>query len=356
MKKAGLFDPLPIKGITLPNRLVMAPMALDHGTVRGEVTTKVIDHYTPRAEAERQSEPKSAKEKGRAGIGLVLVEHTYVNANGKAHPHQLGLERDSQIAGLRDLTDRLHQEGVPVGIQISHGGARAMEQPSAPSAVYTACLSRFGHSPAEAEVPRQLGLNEIRHLTEDFAQAARRGQKAGFDLIEIHGAHGYLLNQFYSPLTNRRTDRYGGSLGNRLRFPLEVVGAVREAVGPDLPIFYRLGADDRLPGGTTLEDSIKAVPRLIAAGVDGLDISGGLCGYLKEGGEGFFSYMSERLKPFSSVPVMTTGGIRDAGTAQRLIEEQKADLIGIGRSLLADPAWARKAWRAVSPCESQNGI
>ncbi|MDI3281291.1 MAG: NADH:flavin oxidoreductase, partial [Bacillota bacterium] len=156
--------------------------------------------------------------------------------------------------------------------------------------------------------------------------------------------HGYLLNQFFSPLTNRRTDEYGGTRENRLRFPLEVVAAVRQAVGPDYPVFYRFGASDRLPDGLTVEDGRFAAPRLVEAGVDVLDVSGGLCGSRPAGAPpGYFVPLAEAIKPVVSVPVLVTGGITEPELADRIIREGKADLVGIGRALLADPRWPEKA-------------
>ena len=347
MKVSRLFTPLPVGSLILPNRLVMAPMALDHGTEQGEVTDSLISHYALRAKVDPLLDESGNWEKGRAGIGLLLLEHTFVNRSGKVHPRQLGIECDDQMEGLRKLTERIHREGALIGIQLSHGGARTMEHPLAPSPFHSPYLSRFGHIKDE-EIPRELSSGEIGGLVKDFARAATRSREAGFDLIEIHGAHGYLLNQFYSPLTNRRKDRYGGCLEKRLRLAVEVISAVKEAVGPGIPMAYRLGADDRLPGGITLDDSKRAIPCLLDAGADILDISGGLCGYLKNGPEGFFSYMTEQLSSLSTVPLVTTGGIRSPEVAEKLVSDQKADLIGIGRAMLNDPGWACKAWHTLT--------
>lgn len=341
----SLFSPLQIKNLLLRNRLVMPPMALDIATEHGVVTDQLIQHYLLRARAIPQGKCDRQAGMPCAGVGLVIIEHCYVTPWGRAHPRQLGMYDDVLIPGLKLLVQELHKEGVCVGVQISHAGARSPFSPVGPTRMDCPYLTRFGQNQTEKrDLPHGLTKREIRRLTDQFAQAALRAYRAGFDLVEIHGAHGYLLNQFYSPLTNQREDEYGGSLENRLRFSLEVMKAVRDAVGTETPVFYRLGADDRLPGGNRIEDSIQAVPPLVEAGVDCLDLSGGICGYLKSGPEGFFTYLAEAIKPVSRVPVLVTGGIRSVHTANRLIEENKADLVGVGRPLLDDPDWARKAW------------
>ncbi|MCM1565492.1 MAG: NADH:flavin oxidoreductase [Dehalobacter sp.] len=352
---SGLFSSLKIKGMAMSNRLVMPPMALDKATSKGEVTEGQIQHYLLRARSCPETEKRPAGS-SRAGIGLVIVEHSYIEPQGKSHPRQLGIYDDFLVPGLQLLVNELHQEGVPVGIQITHAGARAMDAPVGPSAVFCPDLSRWKKTPDPNDLPRELSTGEISRLVEKFAEAACRVKKAGFDFVEIHGAHGYLLNQFYSPLTNHRTDEYGGFLENRLRFSCEVIRAVREALGPEMPVFYRLGADDRLPGGNTLQDSIRAVPLLVEAGIDCLDLSGGICGYLKSGPEGFFAYMAEALKPVAGIPVLVTGGIKNARNAVMLIQENTTDLIGVGRSLLNDPDWARNAWREINQYKDEETV
>ncbi|UWG98211.1 NADH:flavin oxidoreductase [Dehalobacter sp. DCM] len=338
---AELFSSLQIKGLTLKNRLVMPPMALDNAAENGEITEEQIDHYTVRARPDNIL---------NTGIGLIIVEHTFIHPKGKSHVRQLGIDDDAKISGLKYMTEAVHQEGVPLGIQITHAGARALYNPVAPSAEFCPHIIRNKPMTDPNDPPHELTVAEISDIIQYFADAARRAKKAGFDLIEIHGAHGYLLNQFYSPLTNKRTDNYGGSLVNRMRFPCEVISAVREAVGSDMPVFYRLGADDRLPGGTTIQDSIEAVPYFIKAGIDCLDLSGGICGYLKNGPEAFFAYMAEALKPVVHIPVLVTGGIKTVQTAVELVKNDTTDLVGVGRAMLSDPDWARNARKAVSPC------
>lgn len=365
MNNIHLFSPLQIKGLNLPNRIVMPPMALGIATSKGEVSREILDHYTLRAMAYHYGDtgdplPKDCKQATRAGVGLIIVEHAYISEEGQAHPQQLGIYDDSLLPGLTRLAAGIHAGGAIAGIQINHAGARILENAVAPSSIPLPFLPRRSldtgqphagraatagaQSAFSGQLPRELTVADIKRLTKKFALAAARAKKAGFDLVEIHSAHGYLLNQFLSPLTNRRRDAYGGSLENRLRFPLEVIRAVREAVGPNYPVFYRLGADDRMEGGLNLEESRRAITMLEAAGVDAVDLSGGVGGYMKQGPEGFFLYMADTIKPVARVPVMVTGGIRTPQFADMVIRQKRSDLVGIGRALLADPAWAQKAW------------
>lgn len=325
----NLLSTLEVKGMVLKNRIVMPPMANNMATEQGEITPKLVEHYLARAKAE---------------VGLLIVEHAYVVPMGRVNKNQLGMHDDRVIPGLRELVDAVHAAGARIGSQITHAGGAATSEvlgaiPEAPAAV---------RHPRGTEVPRELGVKELAVLAKAFATAARRVKAAGFDMVEIHGAHGYLLNQFYSPLTNRRKDAYGGDREKRLRFPLEVVEAVRREVGPDFPVFYRLGADDLMPGGLTAEDAKFAAPRLVEAGVDLLDVSGGLGGSRPEGAKpGYFVPLAIAVKSVVQGPVLVTGGIREPEFADQIIRDGKADLVGIGRALLADPEWARKAVAAL---------
>lgn len=325
----NLLSTLEVKGLVLKNRIVMPPMANNMATEEGKITPGLVEHYLARAKAE---------------VGLLIVEHAYVAPMGRANKNQLGVHDDRVISELRELVDAVHAAGARIGSQITHAGGATTSAvlgttPEAPSAV---------QHPRGPEVPRELGVKELAALAGTFAAAARRVKTAGFDMVEIHGAHGYLLNQFYSPLTNRRKDAYGGDREKRLRFPLEVVEAVRLEVGPDFPVFYRLGADDLMPGGLTAEDAKFAAPRLVEAGVDLLDVSGGLGGSRPEGAKpGYFVPLAVAVKSVVQAPVLVTGGIREPAFADQIIRDGKADLVGIGRALLADPEWARKAIAAL---------
>ncbi len=321
----NLLSPLTIKDLKLSNRIVMPPMANGLATEKGEMEPDLIEHYL-----------------GRPETGLIIVEHSYITPRGKASENQLGIYSDELISGLKKLVDAIHKEGNKVGIQINHAGSTASkdligETPVAPSAV-----KHPGRE--DPESPRQLTVDEMKEIKQAFVESALIAKQAGFDMVEVHGAHGYLLNQFFSPLTNQRKDEYGGSFENRLKFPLEVVKAVRKALGEDYPLFYRLGCDDFLTGGLTVEDGVKAAPQLKKAGVDVIDLTGGLKGFdpVDDKEEGFL-YLSKAVKPATDAKVLVTGGIKKPQEANEIIKNEDADLIGIGRAFLKDKLWAQKA-------------
>jgi 2,4-dienoyl-CoA reductase-like NADH-dependent reductase (Old Yellow Enzyme family) len=225
-------------------------------------------------------------------------------------------------------------------MQLNHAGSAAEEEvigstPVGPSAIT---------NPRKGEqTPHELTTKEIDDIIVAFAHAARRCKEAGFDGVEIHSAHGYLLNQFFSPLSNNRNDEYGGSVNNRINIHLKVIEAVKSEVGEDFPVLLRLGASDYMDGGITIEDSLVAVKEFEKAGIDILDISGGFCGYVGNGSneQGYFSPLTEAIKKVVSIPVILTGGIKDGKAAEDLLAHNKADLIGVGREVLKDSNWAR---------------
>lgn len=194
-------------------------------------------------------------------------------------------------------------------------------------------------------IPHELTKNEIEDIVNDFKKAASRVKEAGFDGVEIHSAHGYLLNQFFSPLSNKRIDEYGGGVNNRIRIHLEVIKAVREVVGKDFPVLLRLGASDYMEGGSTIEDSKIAAKEFEKAGIDILDVSGGFCGYNVPGvsEQGYFASLTEEIKKVVSMPVILTGGITEAKAAEKLLADGKADLIGVGRAIYKDSKWAERS-------------
>ena len=322
-----LSDPISADGLTLKNRIVMPPMANDLSSERGEVTQKHLDHYRARAEG---------------GAALIIVEHSYIVPEGKMTRNQLGIYDDGLVDGLRGLAGAIRAAGARSAIQLTHAGANTTAeicgcQPVGPSDIPV---------PNREEKPRPLAVEEIKSLTGAYREAARRALEAGFDAIEIHGAHGFLLCEFVSPYTNRRTDEYGGSMENRLRFPLEVIAAVREAAGPAFPLMYRFGASDFMQGGLALDEAQKIAPLLVEAGISILDISGGLCGSRPKdlsGMPGYFVPLAQSIKSVAGVPVIAVGGITDPVFANSVIAEEKADLVAVGRALLKNPNWAREA-------------
>ena len=301
-------EPLKIRNITLQNRIVMPPM--DRSSSRdGSVSDDLINHYRERAES----------------TGLIIIEHEYVSPEGRAHPKQLSMAGDEVIEGYRKLADAIHFEGSNAIAQISHAGFEAkVENPLNVNAMTS---------------------NDIAQVRESFIKAAIRTEKAGFDGVEIHCAHGYLLNQFYSPYTNKRTDEYGGSLLNRVRLTNEIIMGMREALGEDHIIAVRFGAYDYLDGGSRLEDIGEAVMSFENSGVDLLDISGGLCRFKNPLSKepGWFKELSKIARDASNCPVILTGGVKKIADAEALLEGGYADLIGIGRAMLMDAKWSRKA-------------
>jgi len=314
-----LHDPLQVHGVTLPNRIVFPPIQTRLATGDGAVTEGLLDHYTRRAQ----------------GIGLLIVEHGYVSHQGRMGRQEVGLHEDTVIEGLTRLTRRIHAVQTPLIIQVNHGGALATrevtgQQPRAPSPLRDAAA---------------LTLDEAEAVVNAFELATERALQAGFDGVELHGAHGFLLNQFFSPLTNRRHDKYGGTLHRRMRFPLDVVSRVKARVRGKL-LLYRVGADDLDPAGTTIEDAIVFARCLVEAGVDIIDVSGGICGSRPatlQGIPGFFIPQAHRIRAAVPVPVIGVGGITDPSHANQLIHEERVDLVAVGRALLHDPEWGLKA-------------
>jgi len=314
-----LKDPISIRKLQLRNRLVMPPMATgkaDNGCPTAELET----YYALRAR----------------GTGLIIVEHEYVSPEGMAHSTQLSMAEDRVIPAYRRLTDAIHAEGCAAFAQISHAGAAARD--SGLPAIGPSAVSLSERIPA----PQEMTVDDIRRVTDCFVSAARRAVQAGFDGVEIHSAHGYLLNQFYSPLSNHRTDAYrGDTLEGRTRLHTETLRAVREAVGEDCPIAIRFGACDYREGGSEISEIAAACRLFAAAGADLIDISGGFCGFTLPGRTepGWFAELSRPARE-AGVPVLLTGGISTAQQAEDLLQAGEADVIGVGRAMLKDPDWA----------------
>jgi len=285
----------------------------------GEVTNRLINFYVRRSSV----------------LGLPIVEHSYVSPTGKIGPKQLAIHNDSSINGFEKLASALHAVGAPAVVQISHAGGVTNKR----------VIGAEPAGPSPREKSRMLQVNEIYAIVDDFSLAAERAVKAGFDGVELHGAHGYLLNQFFSPLFNRREDEFGGSLQKRMRFPLLIVEKVRRILGDRL-LLYRLGSDDLAPNGTHIEDSIAFAQRLEGSGVDIIDVSGGMCGseprQLRQI-KGYFVPQASEIKKNVQVPVIGVGGITDAEYADKLVNEGKVDLVAVGRAFWTNSQWAEKA-------------
>jgi NADPH2 dehydrogenase len=315
----GLIEPLKVKGYTLRNRIVLPPMQTGRASFEGVVTNRLINFYVKRS----------------THLGLPIVEHSYISPTGKIGPKQLSIHDDSSISGFEKLANELHKVGAPAVVQISHAGAVTNKR----------VIGTEPAGPSPREKSRMLDSKEIYGIAEEFALAAERAVKAGFDGVELHGAHGYLLNQFYSPLFNRREDEFGGSLEKRMRFPLMVAEKVRICIGDKL-LLYRLGSDDLAPYGTHTEDSIVFAQKLEELGVDILDVSGGMCGseprQLRQI-KGYFVPQAADIKKAVGVPVIGVGGITEPELADKLVSEGKVDLVAVGRAFWSDSQWAEKA-------------
>ncbi len=329
---ASLFSSLIVKDFTLKNRIVLPPMANSMADDDGRVTDAHIHHYARRA---------------KAGVGMVVVEHSYIRRDGRYSDRQLGIQDDALVPGLARLAEAVKCYDTLVGIQITHAGGRTSQaaagsQPLAPS---------DGKVLRGPDVARALTRAEMITLLDDYVAAARRAIEAGFDFVEVHGAHGFLLSEFLSPLTNRRSDDYGGDLVNRMRFPLEVVDAVRQEVDDKHLLLYRLGGSDFMEGGLTEAEGQEVARALVAAGVDILDISGGLCGDetpdWDHKTQGYFVPMAAAIRRQVTVPVIVAGGITQPEYANQLVHEGKVDLVAIGRAMLKNPEWADEARQAL---------
>ena len=324
-----LLKPLTKGKLTLKNRLVMPPMATSKSEKDGRISEELLNYYD---------------EKSRGGyIGLVIIEHSFITQEGKASDGQLSVADDSLVEDLKKLSNIIHENGSKTIMQINHAGSAASKAVTGYEAVGPSAIA----NPRIGNIPKELTQKEIKDIIEKFKNAALRVKEAGFDGVEIHSAHGYFLNQFFSPLTNKRMDEYGGDLQGRIKIHLEIIKTVRESVGNDFPILLRLGASDYVEGGNTIKESKIAAVEFEKAGVDILDISGGFCGYItpEVNGQGYFSSLTEAIKEVVSIPIILTGGITEVDAAEKLLSEEKADLIGVGRAIYKDSKWAEKAIR-----------
>ena len=324
-----IFSPLTVKNMTIKNRIVMMPMGTNYGEQNGEMSFLHINYYEQRA---------------KGGTGLIIVENASIDSpQGSNGTTQLRIDHDNYLPRLFKFCENIHRYGTKIAIQINHAGASAIS-------------SRINMQPVSAsdvpskeggEIPRPLSREEILHIVKKYGEAAKRAQTACFDAVEIHAGHSYLISQFLSPITNKRTDEFGGSVENRTRFCRMVIDEVRKQVGPFFPIMLRLSADELMEGGNTLDDTLEYLDYLQEE-VDIFDVSCGLNGsiqyqidanYLPDG---WRSYMAKAVKEKFNKPCISMGNIRDPKVAERILADGDADLIGMGRGLIADPAWVNK--------------
>ncbi|WP_018132734.1 NADPH dehydrogenase NamA [Effusibacillus pohliae] len=319
----SLFDPFELKGLQLKNRIMMSPMCQYQANEDGTVAEWHYVHYGSRAVG---------------GVGLVMVEASGVENRGRITTRDVGIFSDTHIPGLRRIVDFCHTYGAKIGIQLAHAGRKSevAEEPNVgPSAI--AFSEKY-------RVPQELTVEEIQQIVEAFGQAARRAVQAGFDTVEIHGAHGYLIHEFLSPISNRRTDSYGGSQTNRLRFPLEVIARVKKELPPGMPLLMRVSATEYAADGYDVSDMVEMVKQFKEAGVDMIDVSsGGNLPVAPVQYPGYQLAFAEQIRKQAEIGVITVGRMESPQLAEETIRNGRADIVAVARGLLRDPHWAKTA-------------
>jgi 2,4-dienoyl-CoA reductase-like NADH-dependent reductase (Old Yellow Enzyme family)/thioredoxin reductase len=329
---ANLLSPIKVGTIQLNNRFIIPPMATNLANEDGTINQAMIDYWVTRA---------------RGGWGLLMLEFTAIDPLGKIGSCHPCIWSDKFIPGLRKLTEAVHQNGAKIAVQISHTGRQNTEwirdiPGSRPvSASPIPC-------PLDKEIPRELPLPEVYELIEKYGDAGRRGRDAGFDIVEVHGAHGYLIAQFMSAYSNKRTDEFGGNFLNRMRFPLAIISNVRRKVGASFPLMFRMSGEERVPGGRTVDESRLVAQMVEKAGIDCIDVSVGVNGsgqYIfapPAVPAGFLIPIVAEIKKAVSVPVVGVGRINNPYMAEDAIKSGKFDLVSIGRPSFADPELPNK--------------
>jgi NADPH2 dehydrogenase len=318
-----LFTSFKVKNLELKNRIVMAPMCMYSADTEGNANDWHFVHYASRAVG---------------GVGLIIVEATGVESRGRITDHDLGIWNDEHIEGLKNIVDLCHKNGAKVGIQLGHAGRKSevLSEPSiAPSAL------AFSD---DYRTPMEMTVEDISEVVNSFKVAAERVVKAGFDVIEIHGAHGYLISEFLSPLANKRTDEYGGSKENRSRFLKEIISAVRKVWTEDKPLIVRVSAEDYLPEGNHDSDIADLMNIVKAEGVDIIHVSsGGVVNAPMRVYPGYQVKYAETIKKETALPVIAGGLITSSSMAEEILQNHRADLIFLGRELLRNPYWPLQA-------------
>lgn len=347
MNESLLFTPIKINSMTLPNRTIMAPMVTNYAAPDGTVTDKLINYHVARA---------------KGGVGLQIVEATYMDPSGSSYIRGLGCSDDYMIPGLKRLTDAVHDAGGHIAIQLQHGGQVAKPEFSKQATMVPSYIP--GVTPYDDT--HVMTKDDIDYIVRKYAEAAARAKKAGFDAVEIHGAHGYLILRFLSPYSNRRTDEYGGSLENRMRFCKEIVEAVREATGPDYPIILRLSIDELFDEGLQLEEGAQIAKEMVKSGVDLINASACTLEtiYMSTPPPNMeFGWNAHRAKVVKdaldgAAPLSIVGRVHTRAIAERILNSGQADMVTIGRALIADPdlinKWQKNLEKDVIRCLSCN--
>lgn len=327
----NLFSEISIGNVKLKNRIVMPAMATNY-SVDGAIPQMMIDYFVERA---------------KGGVGFIITESSPVISpeTGKMRRIHPNIGHDPFIPGLKKLTDAVHTFDTKIAIQLGHFGRQLQSdyfgaQIVAPSAI---------PCPVSRETPKELSIEEIESIIKSFIQAAKRAYEAGFDMVELHGCHGYLISEFFASRTNKRNDKYGGDVLGRSRFCTEIIQGIKREVGQLFPVIVRINGHDYIPAGATLEDMKEIAPVLAEAGADALDVSAGVYGSYRASippmfeGEGCFVELAEGIKKTVDIPVIAVGRIKDPYVAEEILASNKADMIAMGRALLADPELPLKA-------------
>jgi len=330
--KSILFTPIKIGPVEILNRFVRSATHDFMAENDGSITDRQILLYKHLAKGE---------------VGLIITGHAYVNLQGKASPYQTGIHDDNLIKGLKKITEAVHAYPSRIFLQLSHAGRQTKPKlcqctPLAPSAVY---------EPIFKVMPKEMNPEEIHQVIDDFIMAGRRAKQAGFDGIQLHLAHGYLLSSFISPHTNRRKDEWGGTLPNRLRIVIEIIKGIKGLLGREYPLVLKLNSSDFLPEGLNLEESVKIASELEKEGIDGIEVSGGTAeagegsvwkGLRSEDQEGYFVQNAARIKSAISIPVFGLGGIRSFSVMEKFVKEGNIDLISMSRPFIRAPYLVKK--------------
>lgn len=351
-----VFEKAFIGSLELKNRMIASPVTPNYATAEGFVTEATLEFYGARA---------------RGGVGMVITEGTYVHPTGKGYTHQLGIYTPAQRNGLARLAEIIHQGGAKAAVQLHHAGRRTQSEITGFSPLSSSDIGCY----SKALPPKALTTSQVERLIEAHAQAALLAKQAGFDGVDIHGAHGYLIPSFLSPLTNQREDRFGGSTAEeRSRFAVELIKAIREAVGKDFAVTIKLSADDFVPGGCTVRDMQIIASLLEKTGIDGITVSAGTVGgevpFDPEWPQHLmrtlpmgtphraFLHLAAKIHEAVSVPIIAVGKIHNIADVQQVLQLGQADFVALGRSLIADPDWPRKVQEGreneIRPCISCN--
>ena len=322
-----LFEATEINGMKLSNRFVRSATWEGMATEAGACTPKLIDLMAGLA---------------KGGVGLIISSHAYVLPDGQASPWQLGIYKDELVSGLKDMTDAVHENNGKIVVQLAHGGYYAHPKLTAKTPKAPSDARVLSNTPRE-----EMTADDIQQVIKAFEAAAQRARDAGFDGIQIHSAHGYLLSEFLSPAFNLRTDEYGGDIRNRIRVHLAVLQGVRKVVGQDYPVLIKINCQDFIENGLTAEDSLQAVKLLVAEGIDAVELSGGILsspkmspsrlGIKKEAQEAYFREDARKFKSQIDVPLILVGGNRSFAVAESLVLDGVADYISMSRPFIREP-------------------